>query len=247
MEEKRIDLVDDPSLNYWERIIYRDVSTEYFVSRRGEVWNTRLKAFTSPFKCSSGNYLGVHIFVNGMDYKCMVHRLVAIAFIPNPENKPQVNHINAKTFINRVDNLEWVTPKENIHHMISLGHQIVGVDHKNAKWTEDQIHAVCEMLQNVELPLSDIAKKTGVTIETIQNIRKRGGWKHIAKDYNINSDKRLQGPKFSPLSNFIHKLISEGKTNQEISVAISMSGLRTTESNKSISDRIYHIRQIGLV
>jgi len=52
---------------------------------------------------------------------CQVHRLVALTYIPNPENKPQINHKDGNPLNNCVDNLEWMTASENIQHGIKLG------------------------------------------------------------------------------------------------------------------------------
>lgn len=69
-------------------------------------------------------YKQVSLWKNNKGTSLYVHRLVAEAFIPNPSNKPEVNHIDGNRQNNHVSNLEWVTSKENSQHAINTGLQV---------------------------------------------------------------------------------------------------------------------------
>lgn len=97
-------------------------NTNYAVSEAGFVRNQKTGKLIKPQAGGTSKYLMVRIYKNnGKPKLYLVHRLVASAFIPNPENKTQVNHKNKDKQYNHVANLEWVTPKENMKHHYENG------------------------------------------------------------------------------------------------------------------------------
>jgi hypothetical protein len=95
---------------------------EYQVSNFGRVKSLKhgKERILKPAIGTRG-YLQNELSTNGNRKNWALHRLVALAFIGNPENKPQINHIDGNKINNHIDNLEWVTRKENMEHAWNTG------------------------------------------------------------------------------------------------------------------------------
>lgn len=99
----------------------------YAVSRCGRVYSlvhnkNRRRRELEQSACGRNRYLSVQLSKGGVKKRYSVHRLVAIAFIPNPHNYPCVNHMDGDRMNNDADNLEWVTHSQNSKHAVSIGH-----------------------------------------------------------------------------------------------------------------------------
>lgn len=108
--------------------IWKDIAGcggQYQVSNYGRVRSLKMASgqILKPSTDGRKGYLHIKLYTAAGPRMKKVHRLVADAFIPNPDSKPQVNHINGNKADNRVENLEWATQSENQRHRFDVLHQ----------------------------------------------------------------------------------------------------------------------------
>jgi len=112
----------------------------------------------------------------------LIHRLVAEAFIPNPENLPEINHIDGNKRNNAVSNLEWVSHLENIRHAwdtgLSTPTSLKGEDNPSAKLTEDDVSTIRKRYAAGGVTQAELAREYQVTATAIHWVLTRKNWKH---------------------------------------------------------------------
>jgi len=151
----------------------------YEVSSLGKVKNAKtgriLKAHVGQY-----GYESVSLSLQGKSKTYIVHRLVALAFIPNPENKPEVNHKDGKKTNNRKSNLEWATSAENQRHAVDTGLQVVkyGEETANANLSNSEVRRIKRMLIR-GVPYTVIANKFGVSKKTVSLIHLGKQWASV--------------------------------------------------------------------
>lgn len=106
-----------------------------------------------------------------------VHRLMAIAFIPNPMNLPEVNHLDGNKLNFELSNLSWSSTKDNVIHAFKtgLGNPPIGERNSGAKLKEFQV----ALIFNSSKKYHDIAVEYDISINMISNIKNRKSWKHL--------------------------------------------------------------------
>jgi len=151
---------------------------DYLISDRGRVYSEKNKKFLKPRKHRCG-YFQITLCKNGIKKSHTIHRLVSIAFIPNPENKPTVNHIDGCKANNHVSNLDWNTHSENSQHGFDNGLMQKGSEHVNSKLNEDQVLEIRRIFATGDYSQRGLAKMFDITQPLICFIVNRKIWKHI--------------------------------------------------------------------
>jgi hypothetical protein len=164
------------------------LNTNYKIDKLGNVYglsNNKLKPATDK-----KGYLRVGLMINKKLQTKKVHRLVAQAFIENPQNKPCVNHINCVKSDNRVLNLEWCTHKENTQHAIKNNifsfqnsEKSININPKKgelngmAKLKVEQVLQIRELFKPRIFTRKMLAEKFNVTENCIKDVLSFKSWK----------------------------------------------------------------------
>lgn len=136
----------------------------YIVTKDGRVYNKKTHRYQKQNLTNNGYYT---VSIRGK--RRFVHRLVALCHIPNPDNKPQVNHIDGNKANNNVNNLEWATNQENIDHSIRTG-----LCKRREKLSEEDIKYI---KSHPDITLRSLAKLFNVNETTIGHVRRGDTWK----------------------------------------------------------------------
>ena len=183
--------IDIPCLSneLWKYVPNSD--NRYLVSNYGRILTTGYKggkkcSIMKPAKDNQG-YLRTMLKLNGRVRTIKVHRIVAQTWIPNEENKLQVNHKNFDRSDNRVENLEWMTPKENCLYSFNAGRIIrpvctnfvKGEQIGTSKLTELEIKEIRQKFKPRVYTREMLGKEYNVAPATIKDIILKKSWKHV--------------------------------------------------------------------
>lgn len=162
---------------------------KYLVSANGKVYSLARRhlykkgtrpqkgKWMSPLRNINNGYLSIILYKGDRNTctRLYVHRLVAEAYIPNPDNKPVVNHKDNNRQHNCVNNLEWCTTLENVHHMIATGNFRHGEKSGVAKLKKTQVLEIRQKLAKGEKQ-KDIAAGFNISRQTIGLIKNGKTW-----------------------------------------------------------------------
>ncbi len=155
---------------------YKD--TPYYVTEDGRLFRDGKELSTS---LTNKGYKTARLSIDGIRYHLSIHRAVAELYVPNPNNLPQVDHLDSNKLNNHYTNLEWVTYKENRGRAIQNGLMKYGEDYDHSKLTESDVKYIRDnyIPKHPEFSGASLAKKFGIGASQISRIIHNKRWGHL--------------------------------------------------------------------
>lgn len=148
----------------------------------------------------NAGYVTVGLSKDSVVTSFLVHRLVAAAFIDNPENLPEVNHKDGVKHNNNLSNLEWMSRVRNIRHAMGMGLiQGLGEQNPSAKLSEVDVIEIKKLLR-LNLSKKEIAKVFGVKSATISDIDMKRSWVHVTAPAEWSEIRKGRGGEVSRIT-----------------------------------------------
>lgn len=140
----------------------------------------KVKGVIRRLKKNNRGYILVTVKSKGKECTCLIHRLVAMAFLENPNNLPEVNHIDNNKENNSLENLEWITSKDNHNHAISKGFRSQSSENGiNSKLSNEQAKEIRQLYLLGCSTYSSIAKTYNVSPSAIRRIVKHESYRDV--------------------------------------------------------------------
>lgn len=162
------------------RIYLNKESSHYRIYENGKVINTDSGKEIKFWINSHGRY-ETCLSHKGKKYFLKRSRLLALYFLPNAKNLPEVDHIDGDKTNDSLENLEWVTSEENLRREHAL-RSYAGENCGKSVLNDAQVHEICKKIID-KIPLTEIAKEYGITKTTICDIKNKKTWNHITHIY----------------------------------------------------------------
>lgn len=194
--------------------------TDYFADECGNIYSRKkgntLKKMTPQFQ-KQWDYYSLGLIADCGNKKNMtIHRLIALTFLPNTDDLPEVNHIDGNKTNNTLSNLEWVTRSQNLKHAFAMGlNDSKGTLNGRATIQDEDVLSIYTDLMSGG-QVSTLASKYGVSRGIISNIKRKKSWTHVTKDLPDLVIKHKSNTLTEDIVVYICERLTEGLTPKNI-------------------------------
>ena len=224
------------------------LNNNYLVSEDGKIYNKNNKTLTYGY--NHQGYRRAKIPIDCVVKALLVHRVVAMTYLPNPDNLPEVNHIDGNKANNHVNNLEWVTRHDNQKHAFKLGlNSNKGVKNGKARVTPEIAVNLYYKLLNGYSP-KQLSIDTGYSVDLLSKIKAKKTWCEYLKDLPDCPRLSMEDSKktTTEIQWQIIQMKSEGLTSKEIAskldITVSQVEHAVTKYNKGKLQRLGESRTL---